>query len=403
MELLLNTLAETFYSPIHLLSSERELIYTTKKVRDDVILPEESDFSRIRDVLCREEKLSYVLFQNSYFLSWIIVPYRESLIISGPVVPENFNYDYFSKVIEKLHLTPYFRRNKIKGYNSLPKMSVDRLKVMGRLITLTVVNTNSDREIPVNEIILTPESDLNGLISINPPAFSFWEYATSVGLLESMVKIIKHLKLEEFEKMYKEQGKLFEYLGDTVDSSIKHSKYYLKSVEFSLMSMQSILCYFLVENGIPTLDIYEHVNKFAFKMSGLSVDTDVTELCKQFTQDYLKLLESSKVPVYDFRINKVLDYIMIHYDENISLEDVSSIVGMEVKNLSKLFKKEMGIGFKKYIEEKKINRVINLLKYSNLSLLDIALSVGFQDQAYFTRWFKQKRGITPGEFRSSSI
>ena len=66
-----------------------------------------------------------------------------------------------------------------------------------------------------------------------------------------------------------------------------------------------------------------------------------------------------------------------------------------------LFKKHMGCTIKQYISHQRIERAKELLKYSDLKIIDIAATVGCDNVSHFNRIFKAATGMTPTQFRQS--
>jgi len=69
--------------------------------------------------------------------------------------------------------------------------------------------------------------------------------------------------------------------------------------------------------------------------------------------------------------------------------------------LSRLFRKVMKKGYREYITEMRISKAQELLRYTNLSIMDIALEVGYETHSYFTSKFHSITGITPTKYRAS--
>ena len=86
----------------------------------------------------------------------------------------------------------------------------------------------------------------------------------------------------------------------------------------------------------------------------------------------------------------------------ITLAKVSNYLHINSSYLSKLFKQEMGMSFTEYLNEARIKRSRELLKDTDMEILDIALFVGYEDQSYFTKVFKKIAGKTPRKFRKES-
>ncbi|MDU5263065.1 MAG: helix-turn-helix transcriptional regulator, partial [Clostridium celatum] len=68
-----------------------------------------------------------------------------------------------------------------------------------------------------------------------------------------------------------------------------------------------------------------------------------------------------------------------------------------------VFKKEVGSTFINYLNNYKIEKSKELLKNPNISLLDVSLSVGYNNQSYFSTVFKKITSKTPLEFRDEYL
>jgi AraC-like DNA-binding protein len=111
---------------------------------------------------------------------------------------------------------------------------------------------------------------------------------------------------------------------------------------------------------------------------------------------------SDKEP-YSFYIKKALDYINKNYHEGISLDNISKYLDINKCYFCSLFKNETDKTFSQYLNELRIEKSKDLLSKKNLSLLDIALTVGFNNQNYFNMIFKKLTNMTPLEFRNSML
>ena len=92
-------------------------------------------------------------------------------------------------------------------------------------------------------------------------------------------------------------------------------------------------------------------------------------------------------------------YICSHYAEQITLEDVSSVIGFSVSYFSALFKKENGDGFAKYLTKIRIDEAKTLLRETDIPVSMIGEQVGYLDRKYFTQTFHKTVGLNPGEYR----
>lgn len=94
-----------------------------------------------------------------------------------------------------------------------------------------------------------------------------------------------------------------------------------------------------------------------------------------------------------------LDYIREHYEEKILQEDIARQLHISDRYLRRLFKTYMGLPLSSYISIYRINRSIELMQNSSLSLTDIALRVGFNNSQYYSKVFMKTVNTTPSQYR----
>lgn len=94
-----------------------------------------------------------------------------------------------------------------------------------------------------------------------------------------------------------------------------------------------------------------------------------------------------------------MDYIHLHYNQRISVDQLAEYCHCSTTYLSRVFKKRTGINLNLYINKVRIEIAKHDLMVSGVPITDIALNIGFNDPNYFCRVFNQLTGITPTEFR----
>ena len=127
------------------------------------------------------------------------------------------------------------------------------------------------------------------------------------------------------------------------------------------------------------------------------VDTLIFPLCSMLELAYRKA-EENAVAQND-PIEEVLRYIKRNHAHKLTLEDVCRRFGFSRSYVSHRFKQRVGLGFREYLVRLRLEDAEALLKYSNLTVTEIALSVGFGDSAYFSNVFKANRGMSPSAYR----
>ena len=97
-----------------------------------------------------------------------------------------------------------------------------------------------------------------------------------------------------------------------------------------------------------------------------------------------------------------LEYIDRYYaKQELSLESVSDVLGLNSTYFCRLFKRITGRGFTEYLNFVRITKSEELLQNTSLSILDISLEVGFSSVSYYNRVFKKMKNCTPSVYRSA--
>jgi AraC family transcriptional regulator of arabinose operon len=100
----------------------------------------------------------------------------------------------------------------------------------------------------------------------------------------------------------------------------------------------------------------------------------------------------------------VVDYMMKNYMDDISLESLAALMNVTPNYLCRRFKQVYGETVFSYLKQIRINTAARMLLYSpDLTVGDIALSVGFKDVSYFCKAFKNQTFFSPAEFRKMSV
>lgn len=122
------------------------------------------------------------------------------------------------------------------------------------------------------------------------------------------------------------------------------------------------------------------------------------EMLLDFTE---RMHEIKKQHVISLHVRKCIDYIYEHLGENLTVNLLAAYCGIHPSYLSKLFTEETGSHLKHFIKMAKIDTAQNLLRYSDLSYLDIAIALGFSSQSAFIDTFRTITGKTPKKYREA--
>lgn len=104
-----------------------------------------------------------------------------------------------------------------------------------------------------------------------------------------------------------------------------------------------------------------------------------------------------------WRLKRAIEYFEAHLAEPVSLADVAAVTGVTRMHFAAQFRAATGLSPHQYLLRRRIDKAQELLMSTDMPLVDIALSVGFQNQSHFTTVFKRLVEHTPNAWRRSRM
>jgi AraC-like DNA-binding protein/quercetin dioxygenase-like cupin family protein len=102
----------------------------------------------------------------------------------------------------------------------------------------------------------------------------------------------------------------------------------------------------------------------------------------------------------DKKIEKINDYIITNFKQEISLDMAAFISNMTKESFCRYFKKVTQKTFSEYVNDFRLGYACKELKESTKSVSEIAFDCGYNHVHYFNRLFSQKMGVSPGRYRN---
>lgn len=138
----------------------------------------------------------------------------------------------------------------------------------------------------------------------------------------------------------------------------------------------------------------------------ISENKNTIKLSKNITSDEITRLIANKFSpekTSDSTIGqKAVEYISLHFKENISQSDVAEAIGVTPSYLSNIFREENGESYSKFITSLRMAQAAVLLRTKpNLSIKNIAEEIGYFSEKHFISLFKNFYGLTPNDYRKA--
>lgn len=145
----------------------------------------------------------------------------------------------------------------------------------------------------------------------------------------------------------------------------------------------------LVDSWDAKLPGYEFMTRTLFQQLLIAI---YQNLRKQ-TQNYATSL----------KIEKIIGYMQQKITGRVTLNELSELVQLSTTYLSRTFKETTGYSIVEFFNKLKIEKSKELMHEGHKKIKEIAHSLGFSDQFYFSRIFKRLEGISPSEYYSKNV
>ena len=192
----------------------------------------------------------------------------------------------------------------------------------------------------------------------------------------------------------------FTILESKIDGEM--DKYYIhfltQSHELNLYSYRSD------RYSVPADNMTEHL--FRCIVDNYTIDTAEGYLKVQGAMDLLlaPFFADQNITRHSLiKFEEVLAYIDENYKRNISLSELAAIMNISTMYFSNYFKEVFRISPKQYILNKRLSEIQRLLLTTDMSVKEIAFTLGFKEESYFSEFFSHRMGISALKFRSRNL
>lgn len=178
----------------------------------------------------------------------------------------------------------------------------------------------------------------------------------------------------------------------------------LRNIRYHFVVTVAMVTRYCVHAGMEQEKAYNLSDFYILKMDKCKSIEEISRLHDKMSMDFcqqMNVIKSSQI--LSKPIVLCMDYIYSHLHYRITIREVAEHLGLSEGYLSRLFSKEMGVSFSKYIVSLKIDKAKNLLKFSDYSISEIAYYLAFSSESHFIQVFQKNVGMTPQKFRNKNF
>lgn len=218
---------------------------------------------------------------------------------------------------------------------------------------------------------------------------------------------------DTIEKRYAAENKMLNAIkkGDYTDAMVRMNELMqfpilprtndgVRNKKNTLLIMNTLLRKSIEQVKVHPVYIDELSRKFAIQIEHMTSENQLDILRVEMIHKYCLLVNNFSRSDYSDMIRQCMDYVDFHYMEELSLAKFAEQYYVSNTHLSAVFKKEVGINLKEYIQEVRLRQARLQLNTTRLPIQEIAGNCGFLDVNYFTRVFRKVHGMSPREYRA---
>jgi two-component system response regulator YesN len=174
----------------------------------------------------------------------------------------------------------------------------------------------------------------------------------------------------------------------------------LNILKARLVELLTVLSRSAAEGGVDINLLLEKNLTYLNKVINIDSQEDLCAWISLALNDFIESVYTSQDARKITQIKPAIEYIEACYDQPIILADIAKAAHLSISRLAHLFKEQMGITIIDYLTEVRINQAKRLLLSTDKTCTKICFDVGYNNQSYFTRTFKEAVGMTPRKFRN---
>lgn len=154
-----------------------------------------------------------------------------------------------------------------------------------------------------------------------------------------------------------------------------------------------------IDGGLRPDDAYDISEILLRELAGADTIEQMHDCFDMACKVFAHAVNRAKREQSSYLMEQCRLYVSRNITRKIYLADIAGYLKVNPSYLSRVFSQKEGITLEKYIQREKVQVACNLLKFSNSTVTEIALYIGFQSQSTFSAVFKKWMGMTPSGYR----
>lgn len=305
----------------------------------------------------------------------------------GPFRNDQLSPNYFTQIVKEANITPALLQQVRYLYESMPYVQIDSIvNVVKHIISVYIPEFQQIEP----ELIEYTEQQRPVELQTDIIEQNFMHF--SEEYYEMLYEFLKHLKCGDNVNAKKA---LHQFLHETKLTANRTLRSYK-----SLLSALNNYCHMaLLQTSIHPSHILRQAASLGIRIEETTSLAKLEQMSNDICHKYCLLVKNYANPNYSKLTKNVIAYIQIHLDEELSLTQLANHFGKNASVLSNAFSKDTGLPLTKFIHQTRIQEAVRLFNSTNMSVSEVAVTVGYQDFSYFSKTFSKIMGKSPRAYK----
>lgn len=213
---------------------------------------------------------------------------------------------------------------------------------------------------------------------------------------DELIENIKYANIEKVRDFLPALNKVFENENLGIH---KRQEDKVRALKNFLLSYNTVYFIAAEKGGLDPLYAHYMAENYAIMIEDSKEISELWHIHNDMILDYADPMNRQKRNVKTEIYQRVNHYINTNFMQEIGIQDVADELDMSKEHVMRKYKDQTGITINEYLITRRIGEAIKLLTYTNMSVVDVSMTVGFGSSSHFSKSFKKVMDKSPQNFR----
>jgi AraC-like DNA-binding protein len=176
----------------------------------------------------------------------------------------------------------------------------------------------------------------------------------------------------------------------------------LDIIKSLIMELVVTMCRTAMATGGATIELLGSNYSSLAELYGIDNEESLARWLVQMLNKIMDSIERQAKPDSLGTLEKGIEFVKDNFNRHITREQAADMANMSESHFARLLKEKTGLSFTELLNRTRLDRAAELLRQSDMGIIQVAMETGFSDQSYFTRVFHKQFHMTPGQYRDKN-